>query len=229
MLTTSVNCSPLMVVPPAKGIENVFERSCAVELAPVLYALCPEQLDPHFDEGKIISLLPVSKSTVSCQGSDSGFSYHVSGHTSEGHGRCANRDGTIPQLFVAIVGQRVAAAATPGKFDTPGTRMCYAGIPLVRDKSSLNFPVNDRWATRAICETRERAYATERLMPPSNSEVSTTPLKGLPRLAIGTAIPREAGDPASATAAVRKGSGARTRISEKYISSWTLLCLIGAR
>jgi hypothetical protein len=65
-------------------------------------------------------------------------------------------------------------------------------------------------------------------MLPSNSEVSTTPLKVLPRLVIGTAIPREAGDPASATAAVRKGSGARTRISEKYISSRTLLCLIGA-
>ena len=66
MLTVSVNCSPLTVDPSAKAIENVFFRSCAVELALVSYVLCPEQLDPHFDEGKTISLLPVSKSTVSC-------------------------------------------------------------------------------------------------------------------------------------------------------------------
>ena len=66
MLTASVNCSPLTMNPFTKAIENVFFRSCAVELALVSYVLCPEQLDPHFDEGKKISLLPVSKSTVSC-------------------------------------------------------------------------------------------------------------------------------------------------------------------
>jgi hypothetical protein len=66
MLTTSVNCSPLTVDLSPKASENVFERSCAVELALVLCDLCPEQLDPHFDEGKKISLLPVSKSTISC-------------------------------------------------------------------------------------------------------------------------------------------------------------------
>jgi hypothetical protein len=64
------------------------------------------------------------------------------GHTSEGHGRCANRDGSIPQLSV-VVGQWVAAAATPGKFDTPGKRMCNTGIPLICSKSSLYFPVGD--------------------------------------------------------------------------------------
>ena len=62
-----------------------------------------------------------------------------------------------------------------------------------------------------------RAYATEPLIPLSNSEVSTTPLEELPRLVIGTVIPLEAGDSASGTAAVRK-SEARTRIREKYIS-----------
>jgi hypothetical protein len=65
------------------------------------------------------------------------------GHTREGHGRCTNRDGAIPQLSFEV-GQRVAATTTPGKFNTPGKRMCYAGIPLVCGKSTLNFPINNR-------------------------------------------------------------------------------------
>jgi hypothetical protein len=40
-------------------------------------------------------------------------------------------------------------------FGTPGKRMCYAGIPLVCGKSTLNFPVSDGWVTGAICETKE--------------------------------------------------------------------------
>ena len=47
-------------------------------------------------------------------------------------------------------------------------------------------------------------------------------------MAIGTAIPREANDSASGTAAVKKGSEARTKAKE-YISSRTLKHLIGAR
>ena len=66
MLTTSVNCSPLTVDPSPKASENVFERSCAVELLLVSYTLCPAQLVPQLGEGKKRSLLPVSKSTVSC-------------------------------------------------------------------------------------------------------------------------------------------------------------------
>ena len=72
-----------------------------------------------------------------------------------------------------------------------------------------------------------RTYATERLIL-RNLEVSTTPLGGLPRLVIGTAIPREAGDSASGTAAVRKGREARMKTREKCISSGTLRQLIAA-
>ncbi len=73
MLTTSVNCSPSTVDPSPKASKNVLESSCAVELALGSYRLCPEQSDPHIGEGKKRSLLPVSKSTVSCRGSESGF------------------------------------------------------------------------------------------------------------------------------------------------------------
>jgi hypothetical protein len=61
------------------------------------------------------------------------------------------------------------------------------------------------------------AYATERLVLLCNLEVSTTPSRGLPRLVIGTAIPREAGTLAAGAAAVRRGSEARMKPREKYI------------
>jgi hypothetical protein len=61
------------VDPSWKGSENVLERLCAVELAFGSYSVCPEQLESQLDEGKKISLLPVSKSTVSCQGSVGGL------------------------------------------------------------------------------------------------------------------------------------------------------------
>ena len=61
------------------------------------------------------------------------------------------------------------------------------------------------------------AYATERLTPLCNLEVSATPSEGLPRLVIGTAIPREAGTLAAGAAAVRRGSEARMKPKEKYI------------
>ena len=73
-----------------------------------------------------------------------------------------------------------------------------------------------------------RAYATERLIPFCNLEVSTTPLRGSLRLVIGTAMPREADDLAGGTAAMRKGSEVRTKTREKYISSGTLRQLVGA-
>ena len=47
-------------------------------------------------------------------------------------------------------------------------------------------------------------------------------------MVIGTAIPREAGDSASGTAAVRKGREARMKTREKCISSGTLRQLIAA-
>ena len=50
------------------------ERSLAVELALGSYNVCPEQFTPHPTEDKKRSLLPVSKSTASCRGSDSDFS-----------------------------------------------------------------------------------------------------------------------------------------------------------
>ena len=72
-----------------------------------------------------------------------------------------------------------------------------------------------------------RAYATEPAILLCNFEVSATPLREPLRLAIGTAIPREANDSASGTAAVRKGSEARMKAKE-YISSRTLKHLTGA-
>ena len=69
----SVYFSPSTVEPSPKGSENVLERSCAVELASGSYSLCPEQLDPYFGEGKKRLLLLVSRSTVACGGSASGF------------------------------------------------------------------------------------------------------------------------------------------------------------
>jgi hypothetical protein len=73
-----------------------------------------------------------------------------------------------------------------------------------------------------------RAYATEPVILLCNFEGSATPLRESLRLVIGTAIPREASDSASGTAAVRKGSEARMKAKEKYISSRTLKHLIGA-
>jgi len=46
-----------------------------------------------------------------------------------------------------------------------------------------------------------------------------TPSLGLPRLVIGTAIPREEGSLTSGAAAMRRGSEARMKLKEKYISS----------
>ena len=146
MLTTSLYCSPGTAVDPFPyPSENVRERFCAVELAFGLYNVCPEQFDPHVDKGKMRSLLPVSMSTVSCRGLDRRFNYHVQVecHTNEGHGRCSNRDGAIPHQRV-VVGQRIAAAVTLRKSDTPRKRVSYAGIPLICGKSSLNFPISDR-------------------------------------------------------------------------------------
>ena len=71
-------------------------------------------------------------------------------------------------------------------------------------------------------------YETERLVLLCNLEGSTTLSRGLPRLVIGTAIPREAGTLTSGTAAVRRGSEKRTKPREKYISSSTLKRLVGA-
>ena len=65
MPTTSVYRSPVTVDPSPKASEKVLKRFCEVELEFGSYTLCPEQLDPQFGEGKKISLLPVSKSTVS--------------------------------------------------------------------------------------------------------------------------------------------------------------------
>ena len=144
MLTTSVNCSPLAVDPSSKPSENGLERSFAVELAIGLYSLCPEQLAPHIVEGKKRSLLPVSICTVSCRGSDSDFeSIIYEGHTSESHGRCANRDGAIPQ-HITEVSQWFAASGTSGKWTISRKGMSFASIPLVSGKSFLNFPVSDR-------------------------------------------------------------------------------------
>jgi hypothetical protein len=79
MLTTSVNCSPWTVLDPSpKESENVLERSYAVELASGSYCLCPEQFEPQLREGKKRSLLPVSKSTVSCRGLVSGNGFESS-------------------------------------------------------------------------------------------------------------------------------------------------------
>jgi len=143
MLTTSVYCSPSTVDPSPKASENVLERSCAVELALGSYRLCPEQFDPHISEGKKRSLLPVSKSTVSCRGSESDFkSSYTKGHTSKSHGWCANRDVSKPQLSI-VIGQRVTASVTFGELDASRKWVWYASIPLVCGKSTLNFPVSD--------------------------------------------------------------------------------------
>lgn len=48
-------------------------------------------------------------------------------------------------------------------------------------------------------------------------------------MVIGTAIPREAGNSARGTAAVRRGREVRMKTREKCISSGTLRQLIGAR
>jgi hypothetical protein len=72
-LTKSVFFSLSTVDPSPKDSENGLWRSCAVELVSGSYCLCPEQLESQLVEGKERSLLPVSKSTVSCRGSVSGF------------------------------------------------------------------------------------------------------------------------------------------------------------
>lgn len=69
---------------------------------------------------------------------------------------------------------------------------------------------------------------TERLIPLSNSEVSMTPSRELPPLAIATAIPREVNTLAGGTAAVREGSEARIKAKEKYIWSRTIKHLVDA-
>jgi len=62
----------------------------------------------------------------------------------------------------------------------------------------------------------------EDLIPLCNLEVSTTPPRELPRLVIGTAIPREAGTLAGGAAAVRKGSETKIKPREKRISGRTM-------
>jgi hypothetical protein len=62
-ITTSVYSSPLTEDPSPKARVKCFPRSREDELADELYALCPSQVDPHVDEGRKRSLLPVSKST----------------------------------------------------------------------------------------------------------------------------------------------------------------------
>jgi hypothetical protein len=73
-------------------------------------------------------------------------------------------------------------------------------------------------------------YATECLIPLSNSEVSMTASTELPRLVIATAIPREVDSLAAGAAAVRERSDseARMKAREKYISSRTIKRLVGA-
>jgi len=60
------------------------------------------------------------------------------------------------------------------------------------------------------------AYAIECLIWLLNLEGSPTPLRP-PRLAIGTAIPREVGGPISGTAAIRRGSVTMKKVEEKYM------------
>src|SRR5216683_2804614 len=52
--------------------------------------------------------------------------------------------------------------------------------------------------------------------------------KGPPRLAMGIAIPREAGGWASGMAAVRKGRMAKTKECERYITERQSKCLVGS-
>ena len=75
MLSTPVYCSPSTVDPSAKDSDNISERSCAVELASGSYCLCHALSCSIyiFGEGKKRSPLPVSTSTVPCQGSVTGF------------------------------------------------------------------------------------------------------------------------------------------------------------
>jgi hypothetical protein len=75
----------------------------------------------------------------------------------------------------------------------------------------------------------ERAYATELLILLCKLEGSATPLRELPRLMSGTAIPREVGNSAGGAATMRKRREARTKAREKFIVSRTLNRLTGAR
>jgi hypothetical protein len=105
MVTTSVYCSPLILAPSKYVSVNFVLRSCEVELADGLYALCPEQDVPHFVEGTKRSLLPVSKSTVYNTGSDGRFIIRILyGHTSKIHSRCPEGNGTTPHARVVVVG-----------------------------------------------------------------------------------------------------------------------------
>jgi hypothetical protein len=99
----------------------------------------------------------------------------------------------------------------------------------------LSYVANPSWIFLLVIDKSPRrlsklgrTYARERLVLLFNLEVSTTPSKELPCLAIGTAIPREEGTLAGGAAAVRKGSKVRMQAREKYISSSTLKRLIGA-
>jgi len=55
-----------------------------------------------------------------------------------------------------------------------------------------------------------------------------TQSRGLPRLVIGTGIPREAGTLAGGAAIVRTGSEARMKPRNKHISGSSLKRLVGA-
>ena len=120
-------------------------RSFAVELACGTYTLCPEQLDPHLGEGRKRSLLPVSKSTVCFNRQTVALTVMYREHrTSERDGWCADGDGTIPQLSVAVSQGDVASVVPVPTIDTPRKGVRHASIPLVCDKPSVDFPVSDQ-------------------------------------------------------------------------------------
>ena len=74
---------------------------------------------------------------------------------------------------------------------------------------------------------REGAYAIEFVTQLAASFRGSAD-KGLPRLAMGIAIPREAGDWDSGMAAVRKGRMAKTKECEKYMTEGQLKCPVGS-
>jgi hypothetical protein len=54
-----------------------------------------------------------------------------------------------------------------------------------------------------------------------------TPSRELPRLVIAIAIPREVGTLAGGAAVMREGSEVRMKAREKYVSSRTMMRLVG--
>jgi hypothetical protein len=215
------------VDPSPKPSENVLEILCAVELAFGSYKLCPEQLESQLGEGKKRSLLPVSKSTVSCRGSVNDFKspYRkvipvkdlggVPTEMAPNHNRALSSVNGSPPL------------ARRESWILP-ERGC--GTPVF-----LLYVANPSWIFLSVMGKSARlsaklgsTYATERLTLLCNLEGSMTPSLGLPRLVIGTAIPREEGTLNDGAATVRRGSEARMKPRQKYISSSALKGLVGA-